>query len=128
MTDPPVLISPGLVTSVQIDVVPIEGTGTLDLTLNWTKFAYPNPYIEAFLTPLDSTTAEPLGFTLSPPGNPETGTYTDVNRATGCYLLTLQLRVDTGLIWGTGDSNSRHHPTSPPGPGIKRRCAEEQDL
>lgn len=101
MTDPPVLINPSLVTSVQIDVVPIEGTGTLDLTLNWNKFAYPNPYIEAFLTPLGSTTAEPLGFTLSPPGKPETGAYTDVNRATGYYLLTLQLRADTGLIWGT---------------------------
>ncbi len=101
MTDPPVLINPSLVTSVQIDVVPIEGTGTLDLTLNWNKFAYPNPYIEAFLTPLGSTTAEPLGFTLSPSGKPETGAYTDVNRATGYYLLTLQLRADTGLIWGT---------------------------
>ena len=24
---------------------------------------------------------EPLGFTISPPGKPETGTFTDVNRA-----------------------------------------------
>ncbi len=100
-TNPPILISPGLVTSIQIEVLPVEGTGTLELTLNWTMGAYTDPYIDAFLTLMGSSTTESLLFFLTPRNNPKKGKYNYPDRATGYYLLTLQLRAETGLIWGT---------------------------
>ncbi|MBA7529639.1 hypothetical protein ES705_21837 [subsurface metagenome] len=104
VTDPPATLTAGAVTTIRIDIRPVSTTGILDLTLIWAKKSIPNPRIVASLTPTGSSTSEGLSFYLSPPGNPEQGTYRDPARAAGFYLLVFKLFSDNGIVWGTAEA------------------------
>jgi hypothetical protein len=75
-----------------ITVRPIEGHGTLELTVYWTASDVETPSIEAQLIPQQGTTAD-LQFTIPENG---TATFTDNQIPTGYYTLVIQL-CDNGL-------------------------------
>jgi hypothetical protein len=101
-TDPPVIVSASSVSTIVIDVAPLNGAGELDLTLRWDKKLVSSPSIVASLTPVGSTTPQTLTFDLipQPPADPQRGTYNDPNIATGYYTLSMQLFGASGLVWG----------------------------
>ncbi len=84
---------PGQSQSVDITVTPVEGYGSLDLTLFWTASETIDPSISAELVP-DTGSSIPLTFAIDPPG---TATYTGSDIPTGYYTLVVQL-IDSGVL------------------------------
>jgi len=76
-----------------ISVRPVEGHGTLELTVYWTASDVETPSIMAELIPQEGTT-EVLQFTISPENG--TATFSDSQVATGYHTLVIQL-CDNGL-------------------------------
>jgi hypothetical protein len=93
------------VTSVEITITPLDGNGTLDLTVQWDRNLLKKDALDATLIPV-LTAFEPDGkllFTVKydPLGENWVGTFSNNEIPAGYYLLTLQL-LDTGLpVWGT---------------------------
>ena len=103
-TEPPVLLSAGLVTNAQIDILPLAGPGEFNLAVQWPKGAHKNVSAQASLTSM--ITGQDLApvFVFTPPGNPETGTYSNSAIEAGYYLLLLRL-YNTGVqFWGVAES------------------------
>ena len=84
---------PGQSQSVEITVTPVEGYGSLDLTLLWTESETIDPSITAELVP-ETGLPIPLTFNIAPPG---TATYTGSDIPTGYYTLVVQL-LDNGTL------------------------------
>ncbi len=84
---------PGQSQSVDITITPVEGYGSLDLTLFWTASDTIDPSITAELVP-DTGSSIPLTFNIAPPG---TAAYTGSGIPTGYYTLVVQL-IDSGTL------------------------------
>ncbi len=96
----PFTITAALVTTFSVDIIPISGTGTLDLTITWPTGSVSNPTVAATLTPYGITTPATITFT---PGSPpiDTASYSDSARLAGYYYLMLQLIEDgSPVAWG----------------------------
>jgi hypothetical protein len=88
-----VTVNAGKTASLQITVLPLEGYGTLQLTVNWTAADIQNATVVAQLLPV-SGAAIPLSFSIPSAG---TATCTRTNIGTGYYTLTVELR-DSGVL------------------------------
>ncbi len=86
-----VTVHTGQTTTATISVVPLEGNGTLDLTVTWTASQVDEASIEASLTP-PSGPETPLGFGVT--GN--VATYSSTTIPAGYQTLTVQL-LDNGI-------------------------------
>ncbi len=96
----PFTIVGGQVNTLDVTIIPIIGTGTLGLTLDWPSGSVSNPTVDASLTPYGSTTPETLTFLPDPPVN-DIASYTDSVRVAGYYTIMLQLFEDgSTLVWG----------------------------
>ncbi len=84
---------PGQSQSVDITVTPVEGYGSVDITLTWTVSEIIDPSISAELVP-ETGSSIPLTFGIDPPG---TATYTGSDIPTGYYTLVVQL-LDNGTL------------------------------
>ena len=82
--------------AITIVVTPLDGYGTLDLTLLWTAADTENPSIEAQLIPQAGSTIN-LSFTIQSPG---TATFNESTIPTGYYTLVLQLKDNDILVMG----------------------------
>ena len=82
--------------AITIVVTPLDGYGTLDLTLLWTPEDTENPSIEAQLIPQTGSTIN-LSFTIQSPG---TATFSESTIPTGYYTLVLQLKDNNILVMG----------------------------
>jgi len=79
-----------------IAITPLDGYGTLDLTVLWTPEDTENPSIEAQLIPQAGSTTN-LSFTIQSPG---TATFNENTIPTGYYTLVLQLKDNNILVMG----------------------------
>jgi hypothetical protein len=91
-----VTVNAGKTASLQVSVLPLEGFGTLQLTVNWTTADVQSPTVIAHLLP-SSGTAVDLSFSMPSPG---TATCTKTNVGTGYYTLTVELRDSGVLVMG----------------------------
>ena len=91
-----VAVHAGQITTLNIAVTPLDGYGTLDLTLLWTPEDTENPSIEARMIPAAGSTID-LSFTITSPG---TATYTSSTIPTGYYTLVLKLLDNNILVLG----------------------------
>ena len=80
-------------TSVTIDVFPIDGTGSLSLSVTW-LVQVDNPVMEATLISTNGAT-QPLVFSIS--GN--TASYANSSITTGYYTLIMQLKDGGDGVW-----------------------------
>lgn len=85
----------GAAQSVSIRVVPLDGTGTLQLDVSWTASDVQAPSVTAQLTP-SSGSAISLSFTLGA----GSATCTRSSIPTGYYTLDLQLRDNGTMVMG----------------------------
>ena len=92
-------ITPGSTTTVQIEIAPVTGDGTLDLTIQWPKKAFDS--IDATLTPA-ITPDGTLEFTIEK--DPLEGTYLNSAIPAGYYLLTLHLFSKKVRVWGIAEA------------------------
>ena len=99
-----VQIDAGAVTTTQIEVIPLSGSGELNLVVQWTKGSIADPNVVSSLTAAGSSTAIPLTFVGHPPGNPEQYTYNNPNLEAGYYFLILQFLSGGDLVWGTAEA------------------------
>ncbi len=83
----------GQTQALNITVTPLDGYGTLDLTVLWTPADTENPSVEAQLVPPSGSIID-LIFSITAPG---TATYSNSTIPTGYYTLVLQLK-DSGLL------------------------------
>jgi hypothetical protein len=88
-----VVVSAGKTVSLQVTVLPLEGFGTLQLTVNWNAADTESPAVTAQLLP-SSGTAINLGFTIQSPG---VAVCSKTDIGTGYYTLTVELR-DSGIL------------------------------
>jgi hypothetical protein len=102
-TDPPVLISAGLVTNAQIIIAPLSDPGVLELNLQWDKKAYKKATAECSLISMSSGTDLAPAFTFTPPGNPDTASCSLAIEA-GYYLLNLRLYDNGAQFWGIAEA------------------------
>jgi len=79
-----------------IAITPLDGYGTLNLTVLWTPEDTENPSIEAQLIPQAGSTTN-LSFTIQSPG---TATFNENTIPTGYYTLVLQLKDNNILVMG----------------------------
>jgi 6-phosphogluconolactonase len=86
-----VTVHTGQTTTATVSVVPLEGNGTLELTVTWTAAQVDEASIEANLTP-PSGPETPLGFGVT--GN--VATYSSTTIPAGYQTLTVQL-LDRGI-------------------------------
>ena len=89
-------IQTGQNTPVSVTVKPLDGYGTLNLTVIWNPAAVGIPTISAQLVPAAGSTLD-LSFSSSTPG---TGTYSSSTIPTGYYTLVLQLQDNGVLVMG----------------------------
>ncbi|MCG8478404.1 MAG: hypothetical protein MI724_04850 [Spirochaetales bacterium] len=87
-----VTVITGETVTAAITVVPIEGVGTLDLTVTWNEGDIQSPSIDAELVP---TTGVPLDLAFTIDG--AVATYTSDTIATGYHTLSIQL-LDNGIV------------------------------
>jgi len=99
-----VLISPRLVTSAQIDIQPLSGTGALSLTVQWVKGAHNRAWADCSLTSMSTGVDLAPAFTITPRKNPIKAVYNNTAIEAGYYLLTLQLYDGGGQFWGTAEA------------------------
>ena len=83
----------GQTSTCNITVTPVEGFGTLDLTVLWNAEDTESPTIDSELIPSSGSTL-PLDFTITG-GN--TGTYNNSTIATGYHTLIVKL-LDSGIL------------------------------
>lgn len=88
-----VVVHTGQSASLTIIVRPLDGYGTLDLTVNWNAADTDNPGIDATLTPYLGGT-QVLDFTIT---NGNQGRYHNENVPTGYHTLIVKL-LDNGLL------------------------------
>ena len=88
------VINPGLTTTANVTVTPLNGKGTLNLLLAWPG-TLSNPIVSATLTPQGGSTTN-LQFTLA--ANSASFSSSDINA--GYYLLSLKLKDGVTEIWG----------------------------
>jgi len=89
----------GKTTEVTIVVVPLTGTGELQLTVSWPSDLLFNWSVTGTLTPLGGTTSD-LVFT---PGT-DSATYQNAALDAGYYALTVVLREDGEAVWGAAEA------------------------
>ena len=89
-------VQTGQNTPISVTVKPLDGYGTLNLTVIWNSAAVGTPSIDAQLIPAAGSTLN-LSFDSSSPG---TGTYSSSTIATGYYTLILQLQDNGVLVMG----------------------------
>jgi len=82
-------------THVNIEMTPLDGIGTLDLTLSWTEGKLSNPQVEASLTGASGT---PRVLDMSILGSQATYNASDID--SGFYSLAIQLHEGTTLVAG----------------------------
>ncbi|MCP4131130.1 MAG: hypothetical protein GY754_09135, partial [bacterium] len=82
-----ITVHTGELTTANIVVSPLEGDGTLDLTLQWNAADTETPSIEAQLVD-SSGTVRDLSFVIN---NGNTGVFTDTAVAAGYYTLVVKL-------------------------------------
>lgn len=99
-TDPPVLITAGLVTEAQINIGPLRGPGVLQLTAQWPKGAHSDVSVESALISLSSGVDLAPAFVLSPRKNPQKAAYSNSAIEGGYYLLSLRLYAAGAQFWG----------------------------
>ena len=90
-----VSIAVGPPTAATVDVLPLDGTGTLSITITWPEAMVGSPSISATLTAVGGD-AETLDFTV---GAGSAG-YTSGVLDDGCYSLVIQLLDDGVVKWG----------------------------
>lgn len=95
----PVVVYGGDTTIASIPVIPLPGTGTLDLSMNWETADVANPVISASLLPPGGTPVS-LVFTESSPGTAVAASTLDV----GYYTLILQLLDRDKIVMGTAET------------------------
>jgi hypothetical protein len=83
--------------SVSVSVKPLDGYGTLNVTVIWDQASVGIPRINAQLVPVAGSTVD-LGFDYST--TPGTGTYSSSTIPTGYYSLVLQLLDNEVLVMG----------------------------
>ena len=89
-----------------VNVVPIDGSGDLTLTLTWPDNAVAEESITASLEAVDISSGLPAGFVMSTNLTTYTAVYDTVTNAAlpqlddGYYTLILQLYDDVALAWG----------------------------
>jgi len=102
-------ITAGQATNIDIEVLPLPGSGDLSLTLEWTTGVLVDASITASLNPQRgdiSSNLAPDGFLITTGGSPDTGTYitssggTPDSLAPGYNTLILRLYDGTALVWG----------------------------
>jgi hypothetical protein len=109
-TSEPVQVGPGDPTIVEIDILPLSGTGGLELTVEWTKNTHTGAVVSCSLTSM-STGVEldlALDFDLIPKDKPFKAQYSNIKSNTaieaGYYLLILQLYDGGVLFWGIAEA------------------------
>ncbi len=99
------IIGGGTATFAVNNILPIIGTGTLDLDLDWPAAAVETPVIVASLVELTPTPAytgiisTAFHGSINITGDPHTANHTEALN-TGYYTLVMQLNDDTALAWG----------------------------
>ena len=88
-----ITLYPGQSQTVNITVSPVEGYGTVDITMYWSPGDTWDPSISAQLVPSTGSPID-LGFVISPEG---TATYTGTDIPTGYHTLVVQL-LDGGEL------------------------------
>lgn len=81
--------------SLQLSVVPVEGTGQLNLEVNWNTGSVQNPTIESELIATDGSPIA-LNFNLVN----QQATYSNISIATGYYTLVIKLMDNNQLAMG----------------------------
>jgi hypothetical protein len=89
-------IGPGATKSVVVEVTPVKGYGTLDLTLHWTAAEVANPSISAQLIPVSGAPIA-LAFTVPQAG---TGTCSRSGLPAGYYSLVARLMDGGAVVMG----------------------------
>ena len=104
-TNPPVLIEAGQTTNSQIDILPLTGTGVLNLAVQWPKGAHKKASAQCSLTSMSTgQDLAPLIVFLPSSANPEQAVYNNSAIEAGYYLLLLRL-YDAGVqFWGIAES------------------------
>jgi hypothetical protein len=87
-------------TPVSVTVKPLNGYGTLSLTVTWNSAAVGSPAIEAQLVPAGSGSTLNLSFSSSTVGSVTTATSSSSTIPTGYYTLVLQLKDSGTLVMG----------------------------
>jgi len=111
----------GSQTTVQIEIGPVSGNGTLDLVVQWPKKAFSTDDIDSTLTPA-ITPDGTLTFSIKTQGQNREGTYLNSAVPAGYYFLTLQLIGDGVRVWGiaeavrilAGETTSQTYTYTPP--------------
>jgi len=106
----PFTIAPGGVTdsAIEVNLIPIDGDGWLELTLSWGEGAIDSPVtLNAYLVPSIATDAYTNhsivpDFTVNEAGR--TATYPLTQKSTGYYTLLLQLYGNGSLTWGWAEA------------------------
>jgi hypothetical protein len=93
--DKPFTITAGVVTIVNVAIIPVIGTGTIELSVTWPTAAIGTPVLEATL----GGTAITFGSTTTL-GDNSTKTYINTALTTGYKALILQMKNNTTLVWG----------------------------
>ena len=114
-------ITPGSTTTVQIEIAPVTGDGTLDLTIQWPKKAFDSDAVDATLTPT-ITPDGTLAFRIKTQADLREGTYLNSAIPAGYYFLTLHLIGNSVTVWGiaeavrilAGETTSQIYTYTPP--------------
>lgn len=91
--DAATIVNAGETSSLFIIITPLDGTGSLNLTLQWNGSETRNPSIAARLIPVSGTPID-LSFAIAGSGN---AVYSGTGIPAGYYTLTLQL-IDNGAL------------------------------
>ena len=108
----------GWVTIAQISVAALSGTGSLDLTVQWTKGAHPNASVECSL--ISMITGEDLApvFSMIPSKDPMKATYQNTAIVQAGYYLLLRGFMMGVRSFGALRVGGTHH----------RRAGHESDM
>jgi hypothetical protein len=93
-----VLITTGSTTSTQVTVTPVDGTGTLNLTVQWDKHLFREDGVTATVSP-PIEGSDTLTFTEVKDPKLRIDTYPNEAVPAGYYLVTLQLNGDGQQVW-----------------------------
>ena len=92
-------VTTGATTDVTVNVIPISGTGTLDLAASWPAADVPLPTIAASLTPVLGA-VQPLTFVISG----ATASYTNASVPNGYYTLAFSLLSNGVKVGGAAET------------------------
>ena len=88
----------GEITSLTIVIRPIQGNGTLDVTIRWPSGVLSQPWVVASLTP---AMENPYSITFSLGGDKLSATYINTRVHSGYYTFVCQLYDGRDVVWGT---------------------------